>query len=119
MIERGFIRLVAELLRQDNLLLALDVLDLPLAILQSVVDAGLLLARILGTGSLLVLQFLIKLGDELDVACKKLNNQTSAFSPYGVEARKPCIEDPFDPDSSIHIPSAADCRNTLEVEKAA
>lgn len=81
MIERGFIRLVAELLGQDNLLLALDVLDLPLAILQSVVDAGLLLARILGTGSLLVLQFLIKLGDELDVACKKNEYPSISISP--------------------------------------
>jgi hypothetical protein len=44
---------------------------LPLATLQSVVDAGLLLTRILDTGSLLVLDFLLELGDKLSVALKK------------------------------------------------
>lgn len=61
------LRLVAELLGQDNFLLALDVLGSPLAVLQSVVDAGLLLTRILGTGSLLVLNFLLELSDKLGV----------------------------------------------------
>lgn len=64
-------RLVAEGLGQDDLLLTLDILDLPLTSLQGVVNAGLLLLSILLAGSLLVLQFLIKLGDKLDIAWKK------------------------------------------------
>lgn len=60
-------RLVAEGLGQDNLLLTLDILGLPLTSLESVVNAGLLLLGILLAGSLLVLQFLLELGDKLDV----------------------------------------------------
>jgi hypothetical protein len=60
-------RLVAEGLGQDNLLLTLDILGLPLTSLESVVNASLLLLGILLAGSLLVLQFFLELGDKLDV----------------------------------------------------
>lgn len=59
--------LVAELLGQDNFLLTLDILGLPFAGLQGVVNAGLLFARILDAGSLLVLDLLLELGDQFDV----------------------------------------------------
>lgn len=63
------LRLVAELLGQNNLLLTGNILNLPLASLESVVDAGLLLLSILSTGSLLVLHLLIKLGKKLNISC--------------------------------------------------
>lgn len=63
-------RLIAKGLGKDHLLFTLHILDLPLASLQSVVDTRLLLSGILLAGSLLVLQFFLKLGDELDVTCK-------------------------------------------------
>lgn len=118
---RRAVRLVAKFLGQNDLLLALDILRLPLAILQGVVDASLLLTRILDTRSLLVLDLLLKLSDELDVACqKKVEINISACSPIIVAKfteianRQSSIRG-----TSFHLLSAAGSRNTLVVENAA
>lgn len=76
----GIVRFVAKLLGQDHLLLALDILGLPLAVFQGVLDASLLLSRILGTGSLLVFDLVLELGQELNVACWKGGINISKFS---------------------------------------
>ncbi len=62
-----YVRLVAKLLGQDNLLLALNILDLPLAGIENIIDAGLLLTGILDAGSLLVLELLVELRDQLHI----------------------------------------------------
>ena len=57
------LRLVAELLGQNNLLLTLNILGLPLAGLKNVVNVGFLLLGVLNTGGLLVLELLIELSN--------------------------------------------------------
>jgi hypothetical protein len=64
------LRLIAKLLGQDNLLLAFNILDLPLAGIEDVIDTGLLLTGILDTGGLLVLKLLVELRDQLDITFK-------------------------------------------------
>ena len=60
--------LVAELLGQDNLLLTLNILNGPLAILDNSVDVLLLLLELGDVRRLLVLQLILKLGEKVDIA---------------------------------------------------
>jgi hypothetical protein len=60
--------LVAKLLGEDNLLLALNILHLPLAMLDNLIDNLLLLREFGNIGCLLVLQFIFELSEKVDVA---------------------------------------------------
>jgi hypothetical protein len=62
------VRLVAKLLGQNNLLLTLNVLNGPLAILHNSVDVLLLLLELGDVRRLLMLQLILKLGEKVDIA---------------------------------------------------
>jgi hypothetical protein len=62
------VRLVAKLLGQNNLLLTLNVLNGPLAILDNSVDVLLLLLELGDVRRLLVLQLILELGKKVDIA---------------------------------------------------
>lgn len=117
------ILLVAKLLAQDNLLLAGNILNRPLASLQSVINAGLLLLSILNAGGLLVLHLLIELSKKLNVTCDKMKNQNiSLYSSFSGHRACDKYSDDFGRDEDglgIDLPSAAGSRKTLDVEKAA
>jgi hypothetical protein len=62
------VRLVAKLLGQNNLLLTLNVLNGPLAILDNSVDVLLLLLELGDVRRLLMLQLILELGEKVDIA---------------------------------------------------
>jgi hypothetical protein len=66
--ELGVLLLVAKLLRENNLLLASNILHLPLAVLNNLINDLLLLVKFGNIGSLLVLQFILELREKVDVA---------------------------------------------------
>lgn len=59
--------LVAELLGEDNLLLTLDILNLPFTGLDNFLDDFLLFLKFGDIGSLLVLQLILELSKKVDV----------------------------------------------------
>jgi hypothetical protein len=62
------VRLVTKLLGQNNLLLTLNVLNGPLAILDNCVDVLLLLLELGDVRRLLMLQLILELGEKVDIA---------------------------------------------------
>jgi hypothetical protein len=70
----------AELLGEDNLLFTSNILHLPLANLNSLLDGFQLLLKLRDFGRLLVSQLILELGEKLDVDCskKKIQNQRKA-----------------------------------------
>lgn len=60
--------LVAELLGENNLLLALNILHLPLASLDNLIDNLLLLGKFRNIGCLFVLELIFKLSEKVDIA---------------------------------------------------
>ena len=71
------LRLIAKFLGQDNLLFTLNILGLPLASIENVVDASLLLTGILDAGGLLVLELLVELSDQLNITCSSKHRMIS------------------------------------------
>jgi len=111
--------LVSKLLGEDNLLLALNILHLPLAMLNNLVNNLLLLREFRDIGCLLVLQFIFKLSKKVDVACSKKKKKGQQKTTY-------TIRNPVDRNSADHFnfdgfisPSDAGALRMLEVEKAA
>lgn len=63
--------LVAELLGEDNLLLTLDILNLPFTGLDNFLDDFLLFLKFGDIGSLLVLQLILELSKKVDVTWRE------------------------------------------------
>jgi hypothetical protein len=112
--------LSAELLGEDNLLLAGNILHLPLAMLNNIINGFLLLLKFGDLGRLLVSQLILELGEKVDIDCKKENPKSAQghiqSPPSGLKSDFGGL---FSNISQCVLPSDEGALKMLEVEKAA
>lgn len=111
--------LISELLGKDNLLLASDILHLPLAVLNNFIDNFLLLRKFRNVRRLLVLQLILKLGKKLDVDCRKIIGKLDQGHIRGPRPDNTRFARTFSDTTQCHLPSDEGALKMLEVEKAA
>lgn len=109
----------AELLGEDNLLVAGNILHLPLAVLNSILDGFQLLLKFRDLGRILVSQLILELGEKLDVNCKKKNPKSAQGHIQSPPPDKIGFRRTLSNISQCILPSDEGALKMLEVEKAA